>query len=352
MNRNTSLAQAIGASFGLGANAYLDAQDQARIRAQQDSALKRQTAVQNFELARTMAPGLIASNPEAAANLANASTAEMRAAGFNLPNVEIKGGLKEITRPGATSTPGPFAVTPQAPAGGLSVPGANTLQALTAQRLDGAPADYASMMTQGLNAGPAIGDLSPIAPEKVTERDFSNPQTKAAIAAAFGLGAAQRELLIAGGAIYDPSTGEWKVPPTHDAKIQGQMELLEKRLEATAAEKQKDREVRVTIATTREAGANGRAARRGSGAGRGGYDDEDPQDVSALETRLLKQAKEQASLSMRYPVDKVDKRGRPKPDGIADGMNIPMQQAVEAYNTGVQTLYQRLRAKHGLKAED
>lgn len=146
---------------------------------------KRQTAIENLHIAQLMAPGLITQNPEAASHTLNAVRKQLRDAGFPVPDAPIVGGLKKLQHPDATPTQGPLSVMPQAPAGGLGLPQSYTLQEVLKSRLDGAPSSYGEMMTQGLNAGPTIGDFAPMAPESVS--DFSNPQTTRSLYAGFGV---------------------------------------------------------------------------------------------------------------------------------------------------------------------
>lgn len=208
---------------------------------------------------------------------------------------------------------------------------------------------------EGPRPDPAMqGPMPSVTTYDPTRPDWANKANSRTLDAVMGFKAPKPELVKIGRSVghYDEN-GKFVVDHTEDDPMAAyRKETLELRRDEAEA-RERDRRDR---AADRDADRAERAARGGKGSGkRGGYDDTDPQDVAALETKLLKQAQEQAKLSMTYPVDKVG-RGRGakalRPDGIADGMGIPIGEAKQAYNLGVNTIYQRLRAKHGFKTEE
>lgn len=193
MNRNLLLAQALGQGLGNAAQSFLAERDRLRLQGQADQDRARTLALQNRQVLQQMAPGMmLAGQYEGLANALNASNTDMRSAGFNVPNNAIVGAEKVIHRPSAAPAAGPFSTVDQGnkPGTALDHPlgtGAAALYSKSLTPSPDAPMSYSDVMTKGLNAGPAIGNLAPLAPESVTARDFNNPATVNALYAGLGL---------------------------------------------------------------------------------------------------------------------------------------------------------------------
>lgn len=184
----------LGAGLGQGISGYTERrrilEERDRLRAIQDQDRARQMAAENYNLNAKLIPGMLqAGQYEAAATTANRDMEALRKAGFTVPNAPIVGGTKEVqTRFDPAPRAGLYS--------GASAPSQGPLASFLKERgmgadslpsLSGQPMSFADAMTQGLNAGPEIGNLAPLAPEKLTARDFANPQTQAAIRARYGV---------------------------------------------------------------------------------------------------------------------------------------------------------------------
>lgn len=76
---------------------------------QQQQQIARQNAMQNLQLQQQLAPGMIANNPQAAAQALAATQAQLKAAGFNVPQTPVVGAPQTVQGPIAPGQFGPGA---------------------------------------------------------------------------------------------------------------------------------------------------------------------------------------------------------------------------------------------------
>lgn len=229
MNRNSQLAQALGQGLGSGLNAYLDTtkyleeRDRQRAlqdeeRRQRDADRERKMTLEDFEVGRAMLPGMLqAGQNEAAVAMTNQQMARMRAAGFNVPNTQIVGGIKQTpARLDPTPMGGAYSPT-AAPVPAYQSPMADLLGArgLLDAPLHAPDMSFGDAMTQGLNAGPEIGNLAPLAPETVTERNFGDKRTLDTVRGLYGLQTPQPQSFELG-----PGQSRYSVGPDGKPQLQ------------------------------------------------------------------------------------------------------------------------------------